>query len=118
MKFFSSLKPTYFINHCTSDANDGILCSNVLYPFFSEKLISNSESTSYYQQTNIQATNLHNFKIPAAYFSRIDFEFRISFEVDINICSVLTPRRRSVNDGLSRNAYRRVLFRFFRLCNV
>jgi hypothetical protein len=81
-------------------------------------MISNSESTSYYQQTNIQAANSHSFKIPAAYFSRIDFEFRISFEVVINICNVFTRSRKSTNDGLSRNAYRRVLFRFFRLCNA
>ena len=71
-----------------------------------------------FQPNNLQTTNVYTYDIPAAYFSRVDFDFRISFDVDINICNVYTNTNKSINAGISRNAYRRVLFRFFRLCNA
>ena len=68
-------------------------------------------------------TNQFSFYTPAAYFTKIDFEFRISFENDINICNIhkstttATPNNQQ-QLTLSRVVYRRILFRFFRLCTA
>jgi hypothetical protein len=112
---FFSVKYGYQIKHCNLNY-DGILCPNmqVNLPEFDDTKASNL------QFAKVPNTNQFSYYTPAAYFTRIDLEFRVSFENDINICDTAKTTTASVNDDLtiSRVAYRRILFRFFRLCTV
>lgn len=110
---FISSKSIYYgfeIKHCNLNYN-GVLCPNM-----NDNPVT-ADETRKPLSFKFPNTNQFSYFTPAAYFTRIDLEFRVAYDTDMNICTIdQSTSTKTPTQSLKNVLYRRLIFKFFRLC--